>query len=95
MLNGNEGFCYIREILLSVGCHVSKNAMLAKMLMHVMLSNPPWVLQVWVKDAGSHPRLAPLNIEGVQALGIVDSGADITIMNGDLFKEVAATVRLW
>ena len=33
-------------------------------------------------------------IQGYPAVGIVDSGVDITIMNGDLFKKVAAAAHL-
>ena len=33
-------------------------------------------------------------IQGFPAEGIVDSGADITNMNGDLFKRVATAARL-
>lgn len=33
-------------------------------------------------------------IQGVLAYGIVDSGADITIIGGELFKKVAAVARL-
>ena len=52
------------------------------------------VHQVRVKDEGSRPRVASVNIQGVQALGIIDSAVDITIMNGALFKEVVSTARL-
>ena len=33
-------------------------------------------------------------IQGVPVFGIIDSGADITIMGGELFKKVAAAARL-
>ena len=47
-----------------------------------------------MKDEVSRPRVAPVDIQEVQALGIVDREADITIINEDLFKEVAAAARL-
>ena len=52
------------------------------------------VKQIRVKDMGSRAQLAKVNIQGVPAEGVVDSGADITIMNGELFKHVAAFAHL-
>ena len=52
------------------------------------------VHQVRVEDEGSHPRKAAVDVQGVAALGVVDSGADITIMNGELFETVAAAAHL-
>ena len=49
---------------------------------------------VRVNDQGSQPRCAKVQIEGVPMYGIVDSGADITIIGGTLFKKVAAVARL-
>ena len=43
---------------------------------------------------GSKPRNAQVEIQGVPAQGVVDSGADITIMGGDLFRRVAAVAKL-
>ena len=42
-----------------------------------------------VQDKGSRPRLAKIQVQGVPATGIVDTGVDITITGGDLFKKVA------
>ena len=39
------------------------------------------VHQVRVEDEGISPRKAAVDVQGVAALGVVDSGADITIMN--------------
>ena len=50
--------------------------------------------RVRVSDEGSCPRFAKVEIEGVTIEGIVDSGADISIMGGELFKRVAAVARL-
>jgi hypothetical protein len=52
------------------------------------------VSQVRVADRGSHPHCAKVSIQGVPAYGIIDSGADITIIGGSLFKKVATTARL-
>ncbi len=47
-----------------------------------------------MEDKGSVPQKACVDIQGVPAEGVIDSGADITIMGGDLFKKVAAAARL-
>ena len=47
------------------------------------------VRQVRVHDKGSRPHCAHVNVQGVPMSGVVDSGADITIMGGDMFKRVA------
>ena len=52
------------------------------------------VKMVRVKDKGSQARRAKVLLQGHPVEGIVDSGADITIVNGRLFKEVAEAVRL-
>ena len=52
------------------------------------------VRQVRVIDKGSHPQRAEVLLEGVPALGVIDSGADITIMGKDLLKRVAAVAKL-
>ena len=52
------------------------------------------VLQVRVTDHGSHPHCAKVIIQGVPAYGIIDSGADITIIGGSLFKRVATMAHL-
>lgn len=49
---------------------------------------------VRVQDSGSQPHYAEVQVQGVPALGIVDSGADITIMGAELFQRVAATNRI-
>ena len=52
------------------------------------------MLLIRAKDQGSHCQLAKESIKGFSTDGIVDSGADITIMNGDLFKKVAVAAHL-
>ncbi len=49
---------------------------------------------VRVRDQGSRPRCAKVEIQGVPAFGIVDSESDITIIGGELFKKVAAVAKL-
>ena len=52
------------------------------------------VCVVRVEDKGSKPRTVVVNLHGVPARGIIDSGADITIINGDLFQRVATVAHL-
>ena len=52
------------------------------------------VRQIRVSDHGSKPRYANILIKGVPAAGVVDTGADITIVNGALFAKIAAAARL-
>ena len=52
------------------------------------------VCAVRVKDRGSRAMTALVSIQGVEAHGIVDTGADITIMGPELFKKVAAVAHL-
>ena len=52
------------------------------------------VLQIRVNDHGSKPRYANVSVAGVPATGVIDTGADITIINGALFAKVASAARL-
>lgn len=52
------------------------------------------VSQVRVADKGSQAHCARVLIQGVPAYGVIDSGTDITIMGGTLFKRVATAARL-
>ena len=45
-------------------------------------------------DKGSQPQCVRIQIQGVPAFGILDSGANITIMGGTLFQKVAPVARL-
>ena len=47
-----------------------------------------------VFDRGSKPQRVQVVVEGVPIKGVVDSGADITIIGGEAFKQVAAVARL-
>ena len=57
-------------------------------------SDEETVKNVELKDRGSEPKCATMLLQGVQATGLIDSGSDITIMGGELFKEVAITAKL-
>ena len=46
-----------------------------------------------VEDEGSCPHKAAVDVQGIAVLGVLDSGADITIMNRELFKRVAVSVK--
>ena len=52
------------------------------------------VRQVQVSDTGSISQCVKLFIQGVPVYGIIDSGADITIIGGKLFKRVALAAQL-
>ena len=41
--------------------------------------------QIQLNYQGSKPRYARVEVQGVPAHGVFDSGADITIIGGDLF----------
>jgi len=41
------------------------------------------VWMVHIEDKGSQPRRVTVNVQGVPVKGIIDSGADISIINGD------------
>ena len=49
---------------------------------------------VRVNDRGSKPQFAEVLIQGVPATGVIDTGADITIIGGERFQKVAAAARL-
>ena len=52
------------------------------------------VHQIRVTDRGSKQQYANVQLEGVPARGIIDSGSEITIVGGELFRKVAAVARL-
>ena len=47
-----------------------------------------------MNDEGSRPQFVGVGVQGVPICGVVDTGADITIINGPMFKWVAAVARL-
>ena len=49
---------------------------------------------VRISDQGSEQQHADVLIEGVPAKGVIDSGAEITIIGGKLFARIAAVARL-
>jgi hypothetical protein len=57
-------------------------------------SDSDGVRQIRVSDHGSKSRYANVLIKGVHTIGVIDTGADITIVNGALFAKIAAAARL-
>ena len=49
---------------------------------------------VRVQDGGSISQCVKVQLQGVSAYGFIDTGADITIIGGKLFKKVATIARL-
>ena len=49
---------------------------------------------VEVRDHGSQPKCARVEIQGVPVFGVIDSGADITIIGGNLLRRVASVAKL-
>ena len=49
---------------------------------------------VRVSDKGSRPQYVNVEIQGVPTSGVIDTGADITIIGGGLFKKIATAARL-
>ena len=52
------------------------------------------VRQVRIDDEGSRQQHVEVLLAGVPVRGVIDSGADITIMGGELFCRVAAATRM-
>ena len=51
-------------------------------------------MSVRITDKGSILQCVWVSVPGVLAYGLIDSGADITILGGDLFKRVATVAKL-
>ena len=49
---------------------------------------------VRIQDKGSVPREVLVDVQGMLATGVIDSGADITIMGAELFKQLASVAQL-
>ena len=49
---------------------------------------------VRIPDKGSVTQCVKVQVQGVPAYGMIDSGADISIIGGILFKKVATVARL-
>ena len=49
---------------------------------------------VQVKDQGSSLKYARVEIQGVPCAGAIDTGSDITIVGGELFRKIASVARL-
>ena len=52
------------------------------------------VTMVRIPDKGSVTQCVKVQVQGVPAYGMIDSGADISIIGGILFKKVATVARL-
>ena len=52
------------------------------------------VKKVELRDEGSVPKCVSVLTQGVAATKLIDSGADITIMGGELFKRVSVAAKL-
>ena len=52
------------------------------------------VRQVRLTDRGSRPQYADIQVQGVPARGVINTGSDITIIGGELFRHVATVARL-
>ena len=57
-------------------------------------SDEEGIKQVRVNDKGSKAQYVDILIQGVPVTSVIDTEADITIMNGTLLKKVAATAKL-
>ena len=57
----------------------------------MMILMPSWFV---LKMEEVCPQRVRIEIQGVPAEGVIDSGADITIIGGELFKKVATVARL-
>ncbi len=49
---------------------------------------------VWVRDNGNSTKGAIVQVQGIPAVGVIDSGSEITIMGAELLAKVAVTARL-
>ena len=58
------------------------------------LDDDPEIRQVRLTDRGSKPQYADVQVQGVPARGVINTGSDITIMGGELFRHVATVARL-
>ena len=50
--------------------------------------------RIKVKNSGSCAKGVQITVQGVAAVGLVDSESDMSIMGAELFEEVAVTGRL-
>lgn len=51
-------------------------------------------MEVQIRRKGSRSQQVSIFLQGVPTTGVVDSGADITIINGAQLKRVAAAAKL-
>ena len=48
-----------------------------------------------ITDKGSVTQRVRVQVQGDPTYGLIDSGTNITIIEGSLFKKVAAVAKLW
>ena len=95
--NGANGSTNLVSATIGIGEDVSESQVQQEL--HSCLYPSPSdstdeVRQVRVIDKGSRPQRVTVLIEGVPSSGIVDSGADVTIIGKDLLKRVATVAKL-
>ena len=95
--NGANGSTNLVSATIGIGEDVSESQVQQEL--HSCLYPSPSdstdeVRQVRVIDKGSRPHRVTVLIEGVPSSGIVDSGADVTIIGKDLLKRVATVAKL-
>ena len=61
-----------------------------QLLNHTIKTRPT----VCIQDGYGKPYCARVNVQGVLMEGVVDSGAGITIVDGNMFKHVAVVAKL-
>ena len=52
------------------------------------------IKRIEVKDGGSCAKGVQVTVQGVPAVGLVDSGSDMSIVSAELFEKVATTAHL-
>ena len=62
--------------------------------LHLLDDDSVQVNQVRIQDQGSQPQCAQVSVGGVPMKDVVDSGSNITILGGEMFKKVASVACL-
>ena len=69
-------------------------SMISELLLSSEEEHDSGVSTVRVQDLGSRPQCARVEIQGVPVFGVIDSGADITTIGGNLLRKVATIAKL-
>ena len=72
---------------------LSQSACEPRDLLHSDSDNEANCGMVLVADKGGRTQQAKVLVQGVPTDGVVDTGAEITIIGGDFFRKVAAANR--